>query len=347
MSQTATKDPQELVGEVALDENGEEIGAIRGIYLQNRTGQPEWAAVEVAVGELTLVPLVGATPTGDGVWLPVDAGEVLDAPDRHAGLPGEVSDDEATRLYRHYGGATRRRRSSRTNGANGGHGTKRARGRRRSTTENGPPRQGPARAAEEGRHVASAAAEHGEEVASTATEEGSRVASTAVQQGQEVARTAAGRANEVAGTAKEQAAQVTAELSSQARTLAHDTRTEIQEQAEAQTRVLADSVRRLGEEARALAEGRPEQAGALADYVAQAAERLTNVAREIEARGPEGLVDELKTFARTRPGTFVLGAAVAGFGIGRLLRSAADAEEGEDASAPSQAPPVATGRGGR
>jgi hypothetical protein len=344
MSQTATTDTQELVGEPALDENGFEIGEILGIYLQNGTRQPEWAAVEVTDGELALVPLVGATPTIDGVWLPVGVEEVLGAPVRHAELPRQVSDDEATTLYRHYGGGGRQRR---TNGANGADGTGRARGRRRSTRESAPPEEGPARAAEEGRRVASSATEHGEHVASTATEEGQRVASTAVQEGQQVARTAAGQATELAGTAREQVAQVRTELSDQARTLIHDTRTGIQEQAGTQTQVLADCVRRLGDEARALAEGRPDHAGALGEYVSQAAERLTNVAAEIEARGPEGLVDELKTFARTRPGTFVLGAAVVGFGIGRLLRSAGEAGDGEGETTSAATPTLASGRGVR
>ncbi len=339
MSQTATKDPQEMVGEVALDQSGEEIGQIRGIYLQNGTRQPEWAAIEVVEGELRLVPLVGATATADGVWLPVDAREVVAAPAGHADLPRQVSDDDATKLYRHYGGGGRRRPA---NGSNASDGVKRTRGRRRPTTDSrsGEVRARAAEAADEGRRVTSVAAERGQEVASTAGEEGQRVASTTVRQGQEVARTAASQAGDVAAATREQASQVSAELSDQARTLVHDTRAGIQEQAQAQTRVLADSMRRLGEEARALADGRPEQAGVLAEYVWEAAERLSNVAEQIEARGPEGLIDEVKSFARTRPGTFVLGAAVAGFGIGRLLRSAGEAEG--DASAQ---PAAASSRG--
>ncbi len=332
MSDTATRDPQELVGELALDQNGEEIGAIRGIYLQNGTRQPEWAAIEITDGEMTLVPLVGATPAEDGVWLPVEAGEVHGAPGRHADLPRQVSDDEATQLYRHYGSRSRQRRSNRVDGGNGAHDASRPRGRRRSTTESAAPREAKAQVTEQGRRVASAAAGRAERVASTVTEEGQRVATTAVQEGQEIARTAGSQATDLAETAREQAAQVSAELSNQARTLIDDTRTGIQEQAQTQTQLLADSVRRLGEEARALAEGRPEQAGVLAEYVSQAAERLTNVARQIEERGPEGLIDEVKTLARTRPGTFVLGAAVAGFGAGRAVRASSTGDGGEGRS---------------
>ncbi|HVE47374.1 MAG TPA: hypothetical protein VNA57_11600 [Acidimicrobiales bacterium] len=326
MSQTATKDPQDLVGEPALDENGAQIGEIRGIYLQNGTRQPEWAAIEVTDGELTLAPLVGATPTEDGVWLPVDVDEVLGAPARHSDLPRHVTDDEAAALYRHYGSGRSRARNRAANGAGE---SSRSRGRRRATGDSPSPREAAGVAADEGTRVASAAADQGSRVASTAAEEGKRVASTAVQQGQEVARTAAGQATELAGTAREQATQVSEELTNQARTLIQGTRSEIQGQVQTQTQILSDSLRRLGDEARALAEGRPDQAGALAQYVSQAAERLTNVAKEIEARGPEGLVEDLRSFAKARPGTFVLGAAVAGFGIGRLIRSAGDGGQAE------------------
>lgn len=339
MSQTATTDPQELVGASALDENGDEIGEIRGIYLQNGTRQPEWAAVEVADGEITLVPLIGATPTADGVWLPVNNEEVLNSPARHEELPRQVSDDEATSLYRHYGGGARRRRPSSGDGA---HEARRSRGRRRSS-EGAAVEEGPAAAAAEGRQVASVAARQGEQVASTAADEGRRVASTAVQGSQQVARTAANQATELAGTAREQAAQVSAELSNQARALVQETRSNIQGQAQSQTQAVADYVRRLGDQARALAEGRPEQAGVLGDYVSQASERLADMAMQIEARGPEGIVDDVKSFAKNRPGAFVVGAAVAGFGIGRLIRSSRDASSEESDMADE--PAMVTGRG--
>ena len=330
MSQVSTEDPQALVGQPALDVQGRHIGEIQGIYLQNGTRQPEWAAVALDTGEVTLAPVIGATPTDDGLWLPISSDRVAGAPARFAELPRRISDEQAGALYRYYSGAsgTRRSRSNGSSRSTGANGSGTARRRPARAADRG--REVSGRAADEGRRVASSAVEQGSQVASTAAEEGQRVASTAVQEGREVARTAASQATELAETARQQVSQVGEELTTQARTLVRDTRSGLQDQVEAQTRRLADTLRQLGAEARALADGQPDRSGVLADYVSQAAEKLNEVAKEVEARGPEGLVDDLKGLAQTRPGTFVLGAAVAGFGIGRLLRSAGDDEQAAD-----------------
>lgn len=121
------------------------------------------------------------------------------------------------------------------------------------------------------------------------------MASTAAGQGQQVAREAADQAREVVVAARKQATQVTRELSTQARVLVEETRTKLEDEAGVQTRRLAGGLRRLGGEAQALAEGRPQEAGAVAGYVRQAADRLWSVADEIETKGPEGLSKSWKT----------------------------------------------------
>jgi hypothetical protein len=57
------------------------------------------------------------------------------------------------------------------------------------------------------------------------------------------------------------------------------------------------------------------------DLVRQAADRSASVASWLEGRDPGSLLDEVKTFARQRPGTFLLLAAGAGILAGRLTRS--------------------------
>lgn len=167
------------------------------------------------------------------------------------------------------------------------------------------------------------AARAGQETASTAVDQGQRVASRAVDHGQQVATTAGRQVRDVAGTAREQAAAVTEDMVDQARGLVDQSRRQVQEQAETQFERVAAGLRRLGGEVQALAEGRPDQAGAMRDYAEQAAERLADVAEAIESKGPTGLLDDLKALARERPGAFVLGAAVAGLAVGRVTRSAA------------------------
>jgi len=65
----------------------------------------------------------------------------------------------------------------------------------------------------------------------------------------------------------------------------------------------------------------PDQPGVAADLIRQAAERSQSVASWLENRDPGSLLDEVKSFARQRPGTFLLAAAGAGLLAGRLGRS--------------------------
>ena len=166
-------------------------------------------------------------------------------------------------------------------------------------------------------------------------EKGQEVASTAVEKSQQAVGTASEQATALVAAAKDQLAQVKDEVSVQARGLVVEGRARLEGQARSQTDRLAESVRRVGSEMEALAEGRPVDAGPLSDYVRQAADRLLGIADDIEVRGPEGLFDDVRTFARTRPAAFVLGAAIAGFGVGRLLRASGDGSGSDEPELPA------------
>jgi hypothetical protein len=144
-----------------------------------------------------------------------------------------------------------------------------------------------------------------------------------VGQGKVVARTASQDARELAGAVRTQAEQVTGELADQARDLLAETRSQLQEQADAQTTRMARALYQVGSQAVALSEGRPDQAGPLAEYAEQAAGWLDTCAAQIEERGLEGLASDVVDFARRRPGVFLAGAALLGVGVGRLIRSGA------------------------
>jgi hypothetical protein len=64
-----------------------------------------------------------------------------------------------------------------------------------------------------------------------------------------------------------------------------------------------------------------DQPGVASDLVRQAAERSSSIASWLDGRDPGSLLDEVKSFARQRPGTFLLLAAGAGVLAGRLSRS--------------------------
>ncbi len=318
MSGVGTQTVPDVTGQVAYGQDGYEIGTVVGVYLDNVTRQPEWAAVDLDGSELTLVPLAGATPTASGVQLAFGWQDVNDAPYRAAELPRAVADDDEVELYRHY-----RLQSSPP-----------PRRRRRS-----PP------------STSAAARSAGREVASSATEQGQQVASAAADEAQQVAKAAATQARDVASTAREEAAQVSEELSQEAQSLLEETKGQLEAQAQAQAERLAETLRRFGGQAQALADGRPTQAGPLPAYMRDAAGRLEQLADDIDARGVGGLLEDLQSFARRRPGVFLLGAAAVGFGVGRLIRAKSSDDDEAELSAPSSAParrrPVRAAGGGR
>jgi hypothetical protein len=204
----------------------------------------------------------------------------------------------------------------------------RSNGTGRSTA---PAKRAASHSVDQGRRVASRATAESQRVANRAVNEGQDVARTARSQSQAVARAAAGGAREVAETAKEQAAVVRDELAAQGRAVAMEARSKLEAETELQTRRAAGGLARLAEETRALAEGRPEDAPTLRDFVADGADRLVDVADrvagladEIQVKGIDGVVTDVTRFARRRPATFLLAAAVAGFGVGRLVRATGD-----------------------
>ena len=167
-------------------------------------------------------------------------------------------------------------------------------------------------------------------------------ADQAGEQARNVAGTAGEGARDVAQTAKEQASQVVTQAKEQGRDLADQARTQVREQAEGQTQQIATKLRDIGDELFALVDGRPDQASNLRGYADQAAGKLSEIADRIESGGLDGALNEIKSFARRRPGGFLLGAAVAGFGIGRLVRNAAGSGGDGTGTRPQVAPGLAT-----
>ncbi|GAA4811220.1 hypothetical protein [Streptomyces ziwulingensis] len=135
----------------------------------------------------------------------------------------------------------------------------------------------------------------------------------------------------VAGTAKDQATQVAEEATSQARDLAGEVRDQLRAQAGAQTQNVAATVRRLADELKQMSDGADTDSTAVA-AVRQTANAGHRVASRLEERGPDGLLGDLRDFARRKPGVFLAGAALAGFAVAR-------AGKGISAAGSSGAPP--------
>jgi hypothetical protein len=160
-----------------------------------------------------------------------------------------------------------------------------------------------------------------QKVASTTKNQAKQVKGAAVGGSKVVARTATQDVKDLAGTVRSQAEQVKGELAGQARGMLAETQGQLQAQADMQASRLAGALFQVGSQAVALSQGRPEEAGPLTGYAEQAATWLDDRASYIEERGLEGLATDVVDFARRRPGLFLAGAAVVGFGVGRLVRS--------------------------
>lgn len=155
-----------------------------------------------------------------------------------------------------------------------------------------------------------------------AKEEARGVAQDAVQSGKHTAE-----------TAKQQAGEVAHEAVSQARQLVDQTREQVVTQATAQQEKAASGLRTLADELSGMASGSSPEPGLASDLARQAAQHVQTVADFVENRQPSELLDEVRRFARRKPGTFLLGAAAAGFFGGRLTRGLAD-EARDDSGAP-------------
>jgi len=95
-----------------VDAEGNKIGKIHEIYVDQDTGQPEWLAVSTGMfgTKVSFVPLAGATPQGDRLVSRWTKDQVKDAPNAEA--DGQLSQEEEARLYRHYGLSYGEHRSS-------------------------------------------------------------------------------------------------------------------------------------------------------------------------------------------------------------------------------------------
>jgi hypothetical protein len=151
------------------------------------------------------------------------------------------------------------------------------------------------------------------------TDKASEVAQSAKESGAQVAQSAKESGAQVAQSAVEQAKSVVSEAQRQTRNLVGEAQGQLRDQARSQQQRARDGLRSLGDELRGMAAG-GGQSGPATDLAHQAADRAHAVADWLEQREPGDLVDEVRRFARRRPGAFLLGALLAGVVAGRMTR---------------------------
>jgi uncharacterized protein (TIGR02271 family) len=93
-----------VIGGNAYAEDGEKLGRIGQVFLDDATGQPEFVTVNTGFFGMneSFVPITEASQTGDGLALPYTKDHVKDAP-RVDAAGGHLSEDEEQRIYQHYG----------------------------------------------------------------------------------------------------------------------------------------------------------------------------------------------------------------------------------------------------
>jgi uncharacterized protein (TIGR02271 family) len=99
---TNATSPDQYIGRNAVDPQGNKIGSIGQVYLDDNTGQPDWITVNTGLFGIkeNFAPLAGSSFNGDDLVLPFDKTVVKDAPD--VADASHLDADEQQSLYAYY-----------------------------------------------------------------------------------------------------------------------------------------------------------------------------------------------------------------------------------------------------
>ena len=102
----STSEVQNLLasGGTVVGTDGDKIGKVGQVFLDDQTGNPEWVTVSTGLfgSAESFVPLNQASVRGDQIVVPYDKATVKGAP-RVEGSDGHLSQSEEAELYRFYG----------------------------------------------------------------------------------------------------------------------------------------------------------------------------------------------------------------------------------------------------
>jgi uncharacterized protein (TIGR02271 family) len=99
-----TKQLSSVLGKPVYGSDGEKIGKVGQVFLDDVTGKPEWVTVQTGMfgNKESFVPVGQSEFAEDGLTVPFDKDIVKDAPQVDADQ-GHLSQEEEADLYRHYG----------------------------------------------------------------------------------------------------------------------------------------------------------------------------------------------------------------------------------------------------
>ena len=90
-----------ILGQDVYTSDGDRVGKVGQIFLDDSTGQPEWLTVKTGLfgTKESFVPLASAEVHNDGVRVPFDKDTIEGAPTVDV-AEGHLSQDEEAELYR-------------------------------------------------------------------------------------------------------------------------------------------------------------------------------------------------------------------------------------------------------
>ena len=138
------------------------------------------------------------------------------------------------------------------------------------------------------------------------------------------------QAKHAASVASDEAKQVASDVRDQARGLLDETKNQVQDQSRTQRDRLVETLRTFGDDLDGMAQDGNGLASGAAREVAQ---RVRTISERLDGREPSELLEDLRSFARRRPGMFLAGAVISGVVVGRLLRGGRDAAQAETSRA--------------
>jgi uncharacterized protein (TIGR02271 family) len=98
-----TQSLDRVIGSEVYGPNGDKIGKVGQLYLDDASGRPTWVTVNTGLfgTKENFVPVQYASISGDRVTVPYDKSKVKDAP--QVADDGHISPEEEEELYRYYG----------------------------------------------------------------------------------------------------------------------------------------------------------------------------------------------------------------------------------------------------
>jgi uncharacterized protein YjbJ (UPF0337 family) len=148
--------------------------------------------------------------------------------------------------------------------------------------------------------------------------------SDTTQKAKATASATADESRHLGHVAGEEAGNVAGEALTQARNLADEAKGQLTEQSRTQRDRLVGTMRTFSDDLQQMASSESAPSGFAADLMRQAAERTRQLVERIDGREPSDMLEDVRGFARRRPGTFLLGALAAGIVAGRVARGAKD-----------------------